>query len=157
MSSIWCLGLCCCQSWSCIFIVCWWLRAMWYMVYEVTDNIIRSWWRHQMETFSALLVICAGNSPVTGEFHAHKGQWRGALMFSLICALNKRLSKQSRGWWFETPSCSLWRHCNASSKDMHAHDTECLIDPNIIGHFTYFSNFECQFIKGLNLHHCKGY
>ena len=23
-----------------------------------------------------------------------------------------RLSKQSWGWWFETPSCSLWRHCN---------------------------------------------
>ena len=45
----------------------------------------------------------------------HKGQWRGALMFSLICALNKRLSKQSRGWWFETPSRSLWRHCNALS------------------------------------------
>ena len=37
-----------------------------------------SWWRHQMETFSELLAICAGNSP-------HKGQWRGALMFSLIC------------------------------------------------------------------------
>ena len=34
-------------------------------------------------------------------------------MFSLICALNKRLSKQSWGWWFESPSCSLWRHCNA--------------------------------------------
>ena len=29
-----------------------------------------AWWRHQMETFSALLVICAGNSPVTGEFPA---------------------------------------------------------------------------------------
>ena len=42
------------------------------------------WWRHQMETFSALLTICAGNSPVPGEFQ-HKGQWRGALMFSLIC------------------------------------------------------------------------
>ena len=26
--------------------------------------------------------------------------------------LNKRLSKQSWCWWFETPSCSLWRHCN---------------------------------------------
>ena len=26
------------------------------------------WWRHQMETFSALLALCAGNSPVTGEF-----------------------------------------------------------------------------------------
>ena len=26
--------------------------------------------------------------------------------------VNKRLSKQSRGWWFEMPSHSLWRHCN---------------------------------------------
>ena len=43
-----------------------------------------SWWRHQMETFSALLAICAGNSPVSGN-SPHKGQWRGALMFSLIC------------------------------------------------------------------------
>ena len=42
----------------------------------------------------------------------HKGQWREALMFSLIYALNERLSKQSQGWWFETPSRSLWR-CNA--------------------------------------------
>ena len=41
----------------------------------------------------------------------HRGQWRGALMYSLIC-LNKRLSKQSRRRWFETPSCSLWRHYN---------------------------------------------
>ena len=37
-----------------------------------------------METFSALLAICAGNSPVPGEF-PRKGQWRGALMFSLTC------------------------------------------------------------------------
>ena len=28
--------------------------------------------------------------------------------------LNKRLSKQSWGWWFETPSRPLWRHCNVS-------------------------------------------
>ena len=42
----------------------------------------------------------------------HKGQWRGTLMFSLICALNKRLSKQMWGWWFETPSRYLRRHCN---------------------------------------------
>ena len=27
--------------------------------------------------------------------------------------LNKRLSKQSWGWWFETQSRLLWRHCNA--------------------------------------------
>ena len=42
----------------------------------------------------------------------HKGQSRGALMFSLICALNNWLSEQSRCWWFETPSRSLWCHCN---------------------------------------------
>ena len=52
------------------------------------------WWRHQMETFSALLAICAGNSPLNGEFPA-QSQWRGALTFSLICALNKRLSKKN--------------------------------------------------------------
>ena len=44
--------------------------------------ISSSCWRHQMETFSALLVICARNSSVTGEFHA-QSQWRGALMLSL--------------------------------------------------------------------------
>ena len=44
-----------------------------------------SWWRHQMETFSALLALCAGNSPVPVN-SPHKGQWRGALMFTLICA-----------------------------------------------------------------------
>ena len=38
-----------------------------------------------METLSALLVICAGNSPVTVEF-PDKGQWRGALMFPLTRA-----------------------------------------------------------------------
>ena len=47
-----------------------------------------SWWRHQMKTFSALLAICAGNSPVTVNSQ-QKGQWRGALMFSLICVRMK--------------------------------------------------------------------
>ena len=45
----------------------------------------QSWWRHQMETVSALLAICAGNSPVPVN-SPHKGQWRGTLMFTLICA-----------------------------------------------------------------------
>ena len=45
----------------------------------------KSWWRHQMETFYALLAICAGNSPAPVN-SPHKGQWRGALMFSLICS-----------------------------------------------------------------------
>ena len=40
-----------------------------------------------METFSALLAILRGihRSPVN-SLHTHKGQWRGALMLSLICA-----------------------------------------------------------------------
>ena len=44
----------------------------------------KAWWRHQMETYSALLAICAGNSPVPGEF-LHKGKWHGALIFFFIC------------------------------------------------------------------------
>ena len=51
-------------------------------------------------------------SPVNSP---HKGQWLGALMFSFTCALNKRLSKQWWGWWFETSSRSSWRHCNDKS------------------------------------------
>ena len=46
--------------------------------------LLRTWWRHQMETFSALLALCAGNSPVPVN-SPHKGQWHGALMFSFIC------------------------------------------------------------------------
>ena len=70
-----------------------------------------SWWRHQMETFSALLAICAGNSPVPGEFSAQRPVTRS---FDVYFDLrpNKRLSKQSWGWWFETPSSSLWCHRN---------------------------------------------
>ena len=74
----------------------------------------RSWWRHQMETFSALLAICAGNSPVSGEFPAQRPVTRGFDVFFDLC-LNKRLSKQSWGWWLETQSCSLWRHSNVKT------------------------------------------
>ena len=64
-----------------------------------------------METFSALLALCAGNSPVTGEFPAQRPVTRSFDVFFDL-RLYKRLSKQFRGWWSETPSWSLWRHCN---------------------------------------------
>ena len=73
------------------------------------------WWRHQMETFSALLAICAGNSPVPGEFPAQRPVTRSFDVFFDL-RLNKRLSKQSWGWWFETLSCPLWRHSNAQRR-----------------------------------------
>ena len=71
--------------------------------------LLVAWWRHRMQTFSALLALCAGNSLVTGEFSAQRPVTR-SLDISLICTLNKRLSKQSWGWWFETLSRSLSRH-----------------------------------------------
>ena len=64
-----------------------------------------------METFSALLAICAGNSPVTGEFPAPRQMTRSFDVFFDL-HLNNRLSKQARGWWFETPLHPLWRHYN---------------------------------------------
>ena len=39
---------------------------------KIYYNHLTPWWRHQMETFSALLALCAGNSPVTGEFPAQR-------------------------------------------------------------------------------------
>ena len=70
-----------------------------------------SWWRHQMKTFSASLAICAGNSPVPGEFPTQRPVTRSYDVFFEL-RLNKRLSKQWWVCWFETPSCPLWRHCN---------------------------------------------
>ena len=83
------------------------------------------WWRHQMETFSALLAICAGNSPVPGEFLAQRPVTRS---FDVFCdlRLNKRLSKHSWGWWFETPPWSLWRHRNAVTTSQQKMAKSCL-------------------------------
>ena len=69
------------------------------------------WWRHQIETFSASLALCAGNSPVPGEFPSQRPVTRSFDAFFDL-RMNKQLSKQPWGWWFETASRSLWRHCN---------------------------------------------
>ena len=70
-----------------------------------------SWRRHQIETFSALLAICAGNSPVPGEFPTQRPVTR-SFDVSFDLRLNKRLCKQSWGWWFEMLLRTLWRHRN---------------------------------------------
>ena len=56
-----------------------------------------------METFSVLLALCAGNSLVTSEFPEQKPVTQNFDVFFDL-RLNKQLSKQSRGWWFERPS-----------------------------------------------------
>ena len=75
----------------------------------------KSWWRHQMETFSAWLAICVRNSPVHGESPPQRPVTRSFDVFFDL-RLNKGLSKQSWGWWFETLSRRLWRHCNDDSR-----------------------------------------
>ena len=82
-----------------------------YICVGVVQCHIKSWWRHQLETFSALLAICAENSAVTGEFPTHRPVTRSFDVFFDL-RLNKRLGKQSWGWWLETLSRPLWRHCN---------------------------------------------
>ena len=64
---------------------------------DLTKMRAYTWWRHQMEAFSALMAVCAGNSPVTGEFPAQRPVTR-ALMFSLICAwTNGRVNNRKGG------------------------------------------------------------
>ena len=83
------------------------------------DSTYWPWWHQQMETFSTLLALCGGNSPVTGGFPSQRPVMRSFDVF-LDLRLNKRLSKQSGGWWFEMPSCSLWHHQNSNDKNDHA-------------------------------------
>ena len=80
----------------------------------------RVWWRHQRETFSALLAICAGNSLVTCEFPTQRPVTR-SFVVTFDLRLNKRSSKQSWGWWFQTPSCPLWRQCHVLRLWWNAH------------------------------------
>ena len=71
-----------------------------------------SWWRRQMEIFSMSLALCEGNPPATGGFPSQRPvTWSFAVFFDLH--LSKRLKKQLRLQWFETPPHSLWRHCYA--------------------------------------------
>ena len=95
-----------------------------------------------METFSALLALCAENSPVPVTF-PHRGQWRGALMFFFDLRLNKRLNKQPWGWRFEMPSWSLWRRCNGtcgllpcmSSQTLHCYSISRFCTFTVNGNF----------------------
>ena len=88
------------------------------------------WWRHQMEAFFAVLAICAGNSPVPGEFPA---QWPATRSFDVFFDQHpsNRLSKQWRGWWFETLSYPLWRHRNAITTFHVSHETYVQYIPRI--------------------------
>ena len=77
--------------------------GMMWINWSQQDDVIR--WKHFLRYW--LLVRGIHRSPVNSP---HKGQWCGGVFFDL--RLNKRLSKQSWGWWFDTLLRPLWRHCN---------------------------------------------
>ena len=64
-------------------------------------------WKHFPRYWPFVRVI--HRSP--GEFPTQRPMTRSFDVFFDLC-LNKRLSKQSWGWWFEMLLSPLWRHCN---------------------------------------------
>ena len=96
----------------------------------------RSWWRHQMETFSALLAICGVNSPVTCDFPTQRPVTPSFDVFFDL-RLNKRLSKKWLCWWFESPSQPLWRHCNALTLLPPTHSIAFLLNHSIAHYINY--------------------
>ena len=92
-------------------------------------------WKH----FPRYRPFVPGNSqrPVTRSFD----------VFFDLCP-NKRLSKYSWGWGFETPSCPLWRHYNVShnnSRDWHMYDVKMAFVIIVFNFHTISTN---QFKKG---------
>ena len=85
----------------------------------VHDGVIK--WKHFPRYWS---FVCVGNSLVTGEFPSQRPVTRSFNIFFDL-TLNKRLSKQSIRPWFETPSGSLWRHCNVFMTYSNCLETYC--------------------------------
>ena len=108
----------CCQATSHYLSQCWlgylspygiarpqWVKTVPLSHQTPHDDVIK--WKHFPRYWPFVRGI--HRSPVNSP---HKGQWRRALMFTLIYARINRLSKQSWGWWFEMLSRPLWRHRN---------------------------------------------
>ena len=100
--------------------------------------------------------LCAGNSPITGEFPSQRPMMRSFDVFFDL-RLNKRLSKQSWGWWVETPSSSLCRHCNGSGVcrtgghywDNYPGTISSHLTLSYLIHFKWLQVFKCALV---NLH-----
>ena len=90
-------------------------KTMHFKNYVHRLSFLVAWWRHEMETLSHYWPFVLGiyRSPVNSH---HKGQWRGALMFSLICAWIKgwsnngeaRDSRRHRAHYDVTVMYLLW-------------------------------------------------
>ena len=124
----------------------------------VADVLVPTWCQH-ISSYRVSLIVTEvthetsmvtssnGNSfrvtgPLCGEITGHRWISLTTASDAELCVffhlcLNKRLSKQSWGWWFETPSCSLWRHCNdtrnyrATLYRIAAINSVCLMTPYV--------------------------
>ena len=82
----------------------WYVRVIVARVHVARSQLLVTWWRYQMETFYALLAICAGNSPITGEFPVQRPATQSFDFFSLICTgINGCVNNDKIG--------DLRRHC----------------------------------------------
>ena len=72
-----------------------WVGVVWFP--SGIDPNVDSWWRHQMETFSALLAICAGNSPISGEFPAQRPVTRSFGVFFDLCPISDWVNNREAG------------------------------------------------------------
>ena len=116
------------------------------------DDVIK--WKHFPRYWPFVRGI--HRSPVNSP---HKGQWRGALMFSLICTwINGWVNNRETGW-FETPSPPLWRHCNVDLWINHQWGKALLATFSshkqllnlVTCHFIYITKFCNCFIKMVNI------
>ena len=103
----------------------------------------QSWDALNMMASSNENIFCVtGHLPwnllVTGEIPTQRPvTWSFGVFFDL--RLNKRLSKQPRGWWFETQSWSLWRHCNGP--------THCSSRPSSLTFLNLQKKFEARVLS----------
>ena len=97
-----------------------------------------------METSSTQLAFREENPPVIGELPLQRPVTQSFGVFFDL-RLNKRLSKPSKRRWFETPLCSLWRHCYD--------DNEANIDEYINSVYYYaYKSEQHIIIQLLNIH-----
>ena len=101
-------------------------------------------WKH----FPRYGLFFAGNSPVIGEFPAQRPVTRSFDVFFEL-RLNKGLSKQSWGWWFEMLSWS-WCHCNVkvycviSVWKINSVDDELVLSLPDFNTFDAYTNIQCS-------------
>ena len=124
-------------------------RSVEYSAKDPAVNDYRNWPQGMMSSsngtiFCVIGPLC-GEIPGPGEFHAQRAATRSFHVFFDL-RLNKRLSKQPWGWWFQTPPWSLWCKCNGNGRPFPAADTNRGQYPfyhDQLGH----SNQTMQFMK----------